>query len=193
MSDQMTFDGFAEAVPTDRLFFAVFPDGAARDAIARLAADIGRRHALRGKPIEAGRLHITLHHLGDHAGLPSALVEQAGHAAQRVVAPAFEVALDRVASFAARAEKKPCVLLEATGDSPLRRFRKLLGERLVQAGLGKRVTSEFTPHVTLRYERVLLPEQAVAPIAWTVREFALVHSLLGRTEHRILQRWPLQD
>jgi len=132
-----------------------------------------------------------LHHLGDYVGLPATVIEQAQRAAAQVVATAFEVAFDRVKSFAGRAEKKPCVLLGAEGDTPLQSLRGQLGERLIQAGLGKQVTREFTPHVTLRYERILVPERSVAPIAWTVREFALVHSLLGKTEHRILQRWAL--
>jgi RNA 2',3'-cyclic 3'-phosphodiesterase len=31
----------------------------------------------------------------------------------------------------------------------------------------------------------------VEPIEWTVTEFVLVHSLLGRTTHRVLARFPL--
>ena len=191
MSDQMSLGGFADAVPTDRLFFALFPDDAAAEAIARLAGDIGRQHGLRGAALKRERLHVTLHHLGDYAGLPATVVGEAQHAAAHVVATPFDVAFDRVKSFVGRAQKKPCVLLGAEGDTPLQRLRRQLGECLIQAGLGKHVTREFTPHVTLRYERVLVPEQPVAPIAWTVRELALVHSLLGRTEHRIVRRWTL--
>lgn len=191
MSDQMSLGGFADALPTDRLFFAVFPDGAASEAVVRMADDIGRQHGLRGAPLKRERLHISLHHLGDYAGLPAAVVEEAQRAAARVVAAPFEVVFDRVRSFAGRAEKKPCVLVGEEGDTPLQRLRRRLGDCLVHAGLGRHVTREFTPHVTLRYERVPVPEQRVEPIAWTVREFVLVHSLLGRTEHRILQRWTL--
>lgn len=193
MSNQMSFGGFAPPVPTDRLFFAIFPDEAAREAITRLAQEIGKQNGLRGKPLQAERLHITLHHLGDYAELPGDLVEDAASAAKRIIAAPFDVAFDHVTSFATRAEKKPCVLLGGEGNSPLRRLRKLLGECLIETGQGKHVTRDFTPHVTLRYERVLVPPQAVPAIAWTVREFALVHSLLGKTEHRILQRWKLQD
>jgi 2'-5' RNA ligase len=188
----MSLGGFAEAVPTDRLFFAIYPDDAAGKAIARLAGDIGEQYRLRGKPLPTERLHITLHHLGDYAGLPAKLVEDAQCAAGRVIAAPFAVAFDRVASFAKRADTKPCVLLGTQEDTPLQQLRKQLGLCLIQAGLGKQVTRDFTPHVTLRYERVLLPEETVAPIAWTVREFVLVHSLLGQTKHVILQRWPLQ-
>ena len=189
----MSFGGFAPPVPTDRLFFAIFPDEAAREAIARLAKEIGKQHGLRSKPLQAERFHITLHHLGDYAELPGDLVADATLAAKRMLAAPFDVVFDHVTSFATRAEKKPCVLLGEESDSPLRRLRKLLGECLIEAGQGKHVTRDFAPHVTLRYERVLLSPQVVTPIVWTVREFALVHSLLGKTEHRILQRWKLQD
>jgi 2'-5' RNA ligase len=36
-----------------------------------------------------------------------------------------------------------------------------------------------------------VPEQAIEPIEWTVREIVLVHSLLGRTTHRHVARLPL--
>lgn len=193
MQGQMSLDGFAEVRPTDRLFFALFPDDAARDAMARLTGEVGKQRGLRGEPLKAGRLHVTLHHLGDHAGLPAALVADAKQAAEHAVAAPFDVVFSRVASFSGRSQKKPCVLLGPEGDSPLQRFRKQLGDRLIRCGLGKHVTRDFTPHVTLLYDRTLVPPQVVAPISWTVREFALVHSLLGKTEHRILQRWALRE
>lgn len=193
MTDQMSFGGFAPPVPTDRLFFAIFPDAAARAAIAKLAQDVAKQHKLRGKPLLAERFHITLHHLGDYAELPPDLVSGAQQAAKRMIAAPFDVAFDHVASFATRAEKKPCVLLGDESDTPLRRLRKLLGECLIEANQGKHVTRDFTPHVTLLYDYMLVPPQVVAPISWTVHEFALVHSLLGKTEHRILQRWVLRD
>lgn len=193
MTDQMSFGGFAPPVPTDRLFFAIFPDEAARAAIARLAQDVADRHKLRGKPLLPDRFHITLHHLGDYAELPPDLVAAATQATTRMIAAPFDVAFDHVASFATRADKKPCVLLGADGDTPLRRLRKLLGECLIEAKQGKHVTRDFTPHVTLLYDRTLVPAHVVAPISWTVRELALVHSLLGKTEHRILQRWALRE
>jgi 2'-5' RNA ligase len=38
---------------------------------------------------------------------------------------------------------------------------------------------------------ILLEARAVEPIRWTVREFVLVHSLLGQTRHVPLARWSL--
>ncbi len=191
-SQQMSLEGFAPSLPTDRLFFALFPDVAARDTIAILAREVCTRHALRGAPLRADRFHVTLHHLGDHAGLPRNVVNDALRAADGTKTSGFDVVFDRVESFAVRRDKKPCVLLAADGDSPLRSLQKLLGDHLIAAGLGKYIERNFKPHVTLCYDQALVPAHPVASIGWSVREFILVHSLLGQTEHRILGRWPLQ-
>jgi hypothetical protein len=38
-----------------------------------------------------------------------------------------------------------------------------------------------------------IAEQFVETVGWSVREFVLVHSLLGQTRHVLLARWPLQE
>jgi len=67
---QAGFDGFGPPVPTDRLFFALFPDGGTASRIAALAASECARHGLHGKPLRSDRLHMTLFHLGDWAAYP---------------------------------------------------------------------------------------------------------------------------
>ena len=54
--------------PTDRLFFALFPDAEAAMQIAGLARSLREEHGLHGQPLREDRLHVTLHHLGDYAG-----------------------------------------------------------------------------------------------------------------------------
>jgi 2'-5' RNA ligase len=46
--------------------------------------------------------------------------------------------------------------------------------------------------MTLAYDRIV-DKRPVEKISWTVREFALVHSLLGKTQHKDLRKWPLQN
>ena len=46
--------------------------------------------------------------------------------------------------------------------------------------------------MTLLYDRRMVAEQAVEPVHLTVREFALVHSLVRQSRHIELARWPLQ-
>jgi 2'-5' RNA ligase len=71
-------------------------------------------------------------------------------------------------------------------------FQRTLGAALGRVGLGGRETKlQFTPHVTLLYDDALVAERPCDAVAWRVREFVLVHSLLGRTVHLPLARWPL--
>lgn len=189
----MSLGGFAPQPPSDRLFFAVHPDAQAARRIVQLAEAMRAKHHLRGNPLREDRVHVTLHHLGDHAGLPESLVAAASAVATRLKTGPFDVSFDRVASFPGRARKRPCVLRGGEGDSnaPLFAFHSALGEGLRAAGLGRYVERRFTPHVTLMYDERTLPPEAVEPIGWSVREFVLIHSLLGRTEHRVLGRWDL--
>jgi 2'-5' RNA ligase len=147
-------------------------------------------HRLSGKALQTDRFHVTLHHVGDHAGLPRDIIALAGEAAASLSMPPFELVLDRVASFR-RARNLPFVLLGAEGASPVAHFQEALGAAMKKAGLGRWVASSYTPHLTLLYDDQAVAEQAIEPIAWTVREFVLVHSLLNQTKYLPLARWPL--
>lgn len=191
-SGQMTLAGFAARKPGDRLFFAVFPDAQAADCIVATAKALRDEHGLRGKPLRAERVHVTLHHLGDHFELPKGIISVAIAAVARVSMTPFEVRFDCASSFAGHARNKPLVLRgDEAALSSLFLLQRELGERMKDAGSASAVDCRFVPHVTLLYDERALPTQTIEPIAWTVREFALVHSLLGKTEHRILRKWPL--
>jgi 2'-5' RNA ligase len=117
-------------------------------------------------------------------------VDDACAAAEGVALDAFDARFDRVGSFAGRPGKHPFVLLGA-GDTPgLGALHASLGARLAAAGLGRRERA-FVPHVTLLYDARNVTVQPVDPLGWTVREFVLVHSLLGQTRYRVLGRWTL--
>ena len=188
---QAGFEGFASPVPTDRLFFALFPDDASATRIAALAASECERHGLHGKPLRSDRLHVTLFHLGDWAGVPEHVVAAASRAAMALRESPFELAFDTVASFAARRAQKPFVLKAASGNQALRDFHAGLARGLRQVGLAQWTRGNFEPHVTLAYDRQLVPPQPVEPIAWRAREVVLVHSLLGQTRHIRLASWSL--
>jgi RNA 2',3'-cyclic 3'-phosphodiesterase len=59
-------------------------------------------------------------------------------------------------------------------------------------GLGQWIRPLTAPHVTLMYADRRVDSEAIAPIGWTVTEFVLVHSLLGRSQYLALGRWPLR-
>jgi 2'-5' RNA ligase len=191
-ASQPALGGLGEASPSDRLFFAVFPDAAAAARIAGLAASLRATHGLHGRPVREDRLHVTLFHLGDYRGLPPGLVDEAMQAAGKVRVPPFEAVFDGASSFAARARNRPFVLRGGdAGTAGIERLHAALGERLGATRLARWARPAFVPHVTLLYDDRAVDPQAIEPVAWTVREFVLVHSLVGRTEHRVLARWPL--
>jgi 2'-5' RNA ligase len=183
----------ARPKPTDRLFFAVFPDAAAAARIARLAQDLRSELGLKGNPRGTERFHVTLQYLGDYAGLQPDIVAAAAGAAATVEVPPFDVAFDRVRSFAARPRNRPVVLCAGEGVTALSAFRQILVAATDKIGLGREAQPPYTPHVTLLYDDHLVPERPIEPVGWTVREFVLVHSLLGRAVHVPLARWPLQS
>lgn len=189
MSDQ--FSLFDAPAITDRLFFAIFPDPATAASIAERAAALRGVHQLTGRPLASERFHITLHHLGDHAGVRRDIVVMASQAAEAMTTSSFEVAFDRAASFH-NGGNNPFVLQGGDGLEALKAFQRDLGLAMARAGLGKLVDRSFTPHVTMLYDRRLVAEQEVSPIRWTVGGFILIHSLLGRTEHIPLARWALR-
>lgn len=190
-SEQPSLDGFdAPAAPTDRLFFALYPapEVAARTDALRRA--LQARHGLSGKPVHEERLHVTLSHLGDFAGLPTRLVDDAVKAAQALVQPGFDIAFDRASSFRGRPGSLPMILLGGQGVDAVKAFQARLDLALRTAGVIRR-SEPFTPHMTLAYDPQPLVEESVEPIGWTAREFVLVHSLIGRTTHRVIARFPM--
>jgi 2'-5' RNA ligase len=47
--------------------------------------------------------------------------------------------------------------------------------------------------MTLLYDWKSIPEQTVAPIQWTAREFVLIQSHVGQNRpYTVLSRWPLR-
>ncbi len=96
---QLSLDGIEAAQPTDRLFFAIFPDPDTASSIAALVQALHCEHELHGKPLRPERFHVTLHHLGDYVGLPQDVVASAKEVSNRVKGPMFDVAFDSVLSF----------------------------------------------------------------------------------------------
>jgi len=182
------------ATQKDRLFLACLPDPATAARIYALAEELKDSRKLEGTLTRAEHLHVTLFHLGDWNGLPDLIVSSAQTAAKEIAAAPFDVAFDRAQSLGNSTGVYPFVLLGDDGPTALRRFRQLLGAALTRHGLGGAVqASEFRPHVTLLRDARRIGRVPLAPpVSWSVRDFVLVHSLLGRTTHIHLARWPLQ-
>lgn len=190
-SEQLGFEGFASAEPTDRLFFAIMPDTRTAEAIAGAAERSRRMHGLSAAPLRTDRFHVTLIHIGDFAGLPQAVVADSLRVGEDTAAAPFDVTFDRAASFSGAPQRKPFVLQGGAGLDDLQTFRRSLWDRLIRAGVKPLSRIEFNPHVTLLYDPASIAEHPVEPVRWTVDEFLLIHSELGRTKYNILGRWPL--
>jgi 2'-5' RNA ligase len=174
----------------DRIFFACLPDAATAARIHALAETLKRDKPFEGALILPEHLHVTLFHLGDWNALPESIVELAKGAAGAVKeVPEFDVSFGRIGSFPNRTGIYPFVL---TGDATQwRTLHVALADALKRAGLGGATQGDFEPHVTLVYDKLRVKPTRVEPIGWTVKDFVLVHSVLGKTQHVHLGRWTL--
>jgi RNA 2',3'-cyclic 3'-phosphodiesterase len=172
----------------DGLFFSIFPNHAAAVRIANIAEHFRRAYGLNGAPLVTDRFHVTVKGLGNYDGLPRSVVAKAIDAGAAVTSTPFEVAFDRVTSFAG---SDALVLRGGDGVDGLVMFHHALGVAMRKSGLS--AGSQFTPHITLLYDGRRIKEQFIDPIRWIVRDFVLVHSLRGRTMHIPLERWRLGE
>ncbi len=189
---QLSLSGIEEPLArTDGLFFAAIPTPQAAAQIEQRAGDFRRELGLKGRPLTTDQFHITLHYLGAHAGVPQGIVAKASETAAAIRMAPFEVVFDCAMSFSGKSSSRPLVLCSSKKLPALAAFQQKLSAEIRKAGLHQWVQPSFVPHVTLLYDGRRVPSQAIEPVGWTVREFVLVHSLLGRGQHRPLARWPL--
>ncbi|QNP40607.1 RNA 2',3'-cyclic phosphodiesterase [Lysobacter solisilvae (ex Woo and Kim 2020)] len=172
------------------VFFALVPDTETRAHLASTVARLKTEHDGRGRWLAPERWHMTLYFLGSYSELPQERIESARAAARNVAAAAFELALDRVGHFSHGIGWLGC----AQTGTPLQSLWSELHRSLAHARVATQGHAGFVPHVTVvREAKPLLPAQSIPPIAWPVREFVLIDSVLGpRSEYRELGRWKLR-
>ena len=188
MADQFSFPGLGPAPQIDSLFFAVLPDAEAAARLSELRGRIAAQHGLGGSPVAPDRLHVTLRLVGNYAGLPASAVEAAKLAAGTVSVAPFAITFSHVTSFGGGA----VVLRGGEGTDALVALGDAIGVAMMKAGIKPASTQSKTPHMTLLYDRASsVAEEPVEPLRWTAREFVLIHSRVGLTDHKALARWPL--
>lgn len=174
----------------DLFYFALRPDGSAAAVAVELARECRKRHGLRGMPVDADRLHVSLCPAMSRRGPRKGDVAVAMHAAAQVQAEAFDISFDRLCAFG-HGERRAVVLRCAAGKEPITRLRESLSRELVKAGL-RWARGSFVPHLTVLWGREAVPETRLdVPVCWRAGEFVLVHSLVGRSRHFDLGKWPL--
>lgn len=175
---------------SDRYFFAVMPDETAALQIDAQARDLKRYYRLDGRLIGPARYHVSLCGYEPPAGTESAIVERMLRAGTAISANAFALRFDQVLSFSEKARLHPVVLSSSDSLPALNALQRAL--RSAMAGLGLKCPSSFAPHVTLLYDRTLIPLTATPHISWTAHDFILLRSLRGQLRHVHLRSWPLR-
>lgn len=131
-----------------------------------------------------GLLHLTILALGDLAGRPELLRRFLG-LMDGFSACTFHVRFDRIAesgvvALSSRNQLKGAVEFQRQLTQFLRR-------------------GDFTsfgkppkPHMTLRYKRDGMGNEAITPVGWRVDEILLIESLAGKATHIERGRWQLE-
>lgn len=172
-----------------KLFFAILPDAAVAADLSALGIRLDRQHGVRGDPMRADRLHITLHVVGEYDERPDEVIEMAKRVGNRVKAVPFEVVFDRAMTF--NTASNPYVLrVSHDTDQRIRDFWLNLGMEI--ANVRPFREPSFTPHMTLSYKGNVTAEHPIEPVRWTAREFVLINSHVGKTYHEHVGRWPLR-
>jgi 2'-5' RNA ligase len=190
MPEQLALPGLA-AKPTDRLFFAVLPDAPAKAQAAAVTDTLFGAHGLSGRRLAARNLHVTLHHVGDFAGLPAGEVGRAQAAGDSLSHVPVAIRFDKAGSFVRRHRTLPLVLRGGGQVIPLIAFQHALGEAMARQGFRHVPAAHYTPHMTLVHDPRYVAARDVTPVEWMAREFVLIRSLIGKARYEVLGRWPL--
>jgi 2'-5' RNA ligase len=177
-------------------FLAALPQGMAAEQMMQMAQGLRGEYALDGIARKPGQLHASLVALGTFDGLPKNLLADVADQLERIRLPQFQVQLNHVLSFRSKSrvsKTHPLVLCGDEGVRGLYGLRENLARAVSLAGI-KKITSNFTPHVTLLYDQRLVDDRSVDPLVWEVESFMLLcrHVDQGRP-YTILGKWPLQD
>jgi len=178
---------------TDGLFFAIIPSPQSAAQIERRVQDFRGEFGLKGEPLATSHFHVTLYYLGAHPGVPRGIVAKASETAASIRMAPFDIIFDRARSFTGKGGSRPFILGTGKALPELLALQQSLRAALRKAGLDNWAQPAFTPHVTLLYDNRSVPEQPIEPVAWTVREFVLMRSLLGMSRYETLGRWPLLE
>jgi 2'-5' RNA ligase len=167
-----------------RLFFALWPDEAARQSLADVATALAER--VRGRPVPAAKIHLALAFLGEIAADRVRAARQAGTI---VRSSGFNLVLDCLGSF--RASQVAWAGCARIPPELVRLHAGLTGElRSLAFTLEDR---PFAPHVTLaRRISKAVPPGPMPPLEWKAHELTLVRSDAGTGRYDVLEGWPLE-
>ena len=149
-----------------KLFFALWPDDAARAALAALQAPVA------GRLTPPAKLHLTLAFLGH---VPADAVPALLAIRDRLAVPPLRLAIDCYGYFA-----RPRIAWAGMTQVPAEMvaLHEDLVRQLEASGFSAATHGSFKPHVTLAREAKQAPPAApAASVTWNVDEAMLVESL----------------
>jgi 2'-5' RNA ligase len=170
-----------------RLFFALWPDEAVRQALVGISRQLAVPPG--AKRVIPDNLHLTLAFIGTQGPGVQACLEQQAAA---IHLPPFTLHFDQPGFFA-----KPQVvwLGDKNPPEPLLQLAQALKQAQLQCGLEPEARP-FQTHLTLLRKVRHAPEPfQPAPVTWPVKEFVLVASetLPEGAHYRVLRRFPLRS
>jgi 2'-5' RNA ligase len=163
-----------------RLFIALWPDDAARDALLGLQAEL-----IGGRPVPAANLHLTLAFLGQQ---PANMVPLLRGLSQRWSNFDCLLRFDQLGYF-----RRPRIAWVGMRDipEPLIALHGSVQAALAEAGVSQPGAHDgFVPHVSLLRDAEPLSQRDIAPIMWRARSVVLAESIVqpGGSQYRILSR-----
>lgn len=167
-----------------RLFFALWPDGAVREALAGL---LEGESPHTGRRVPEQNLHMTLAFVGNVTAEQQTCMEAV---AATIEAAPFTVTLDRLGYW-----PRPRIVWAGASVTPPALIDLVARLNRGLSGCGHEPEQRpYQAHVTLtRKAHAGLRRREVEPIVWMVEDFCLVESLTGDngSVYRVLIRWPL--
>lgn len=175
---------------TVRVFFAIWPDGAAQKQLYGLAKQLRLESLCGGRKTKAENIHLTLVFVGEVETGKLAALCRIAEGIQGSRARAFDFVVDGI-----RYWKHSNIIYASTGKIPweLIDLVTVLQDTLSAAGFSLERRA-YKPHITLMREASceILPE-LTEPITWRVHEWMLVKS--GQASegpvYIPIDRWPL--
>ncbi len=182
----MIEQGVTEAAAPDtlRLFFALWPDDATRDALNRTGKWLHQHWG--GRRMRADTLHITLAFLGS---TPIAQLDTLAACADTVRTDAFELILDQAGYW----RHNRIGWLGASETPPQHvELVNALNAALQAAGFPLDPRAHV-PHITLLRKSLGGEVPACTPVRWPVKDFVLVKSVTESdgAHYEVVRRWPL--
>ena len=166
-----------------RYFFALKPE----PVMARRTAAFAQERLGPQGLLAADRLHVTLALTEDRARADDALVAALRRAGDAVRAAPFDLLLDRLSHGSATVALRP-----GRTSPPLQALQAGIAGAMAREGIAMRADWRFSPHETLCYRKGPSHMEAIEGFVWHVRDFVLVHSLIGLTRHETIACWPLR-